>query len=154
MAAYRWTNGGWANYNQPIKRSQNGSQVACQNGYRRQGGGWVLVWHNNVSGSANGSFNGASSGTANNGQVTSNVVTAAGAKGSGNYTYSWSILSVSSGAAPSFSNASSAATSMTRNVTSAVGTISGYARCTITDANGSSSTTVDVTYYLSYSNRN
>jgi hypothetical protein len=155
MPAYRRTNGGWVNYNQAIKRSQGGSMVACQNGYRRTGGTWVRFWHNNVTGSVSpAQFQGSLSGTGPSGQVQTYVVTATGAGGSGSYTYSWSILSVSNGVAPTLSNPNSAGTSMSRNVTAGVDTVTGYARCTITDANGSSSTYVDVPYSLSYSNRN
>ena len=127
--------------------------VACQNGYRRQGGTWVRFWFNNVTGTISPSAaNGAASGTATSGSVTTNAVTAQGANGSGNYTYAWSVSGVSSGANPTINTPNSATTTFSRLVNGNDGNVTFTANCTISD--GQSSVVVSVPGRLSYANRN
>jgi len=127
--------------------------VACQNGYRRQGGTWVRFWFNNVTGTISPSAaNGSASGTAVSGRVVSNSVTAQGANGSGNYTYVWSVSNVTAGSTVTIATPNSASTTFSSVVNGNDGNVTFTANCTISD--GQSSVVVSVPGRLSYANRN
>lgn len=129
-----------------------GAWRQCQNAYRRQGGTWVNVWtaYTPVSGSASPtSISGGAQGAPASGNVTSNATAAYGANGTGSYSYTWSIVSVSNGSAPVITSPNGQSTTISRVVTAAIGTITGVLACTISD--GRSSYVVYVNYTLSYS---
>lgn len=144
--------GAWRDFaGVPAWRS-GGAWHQAQNIYRRSGGGWVNVWVNYtpVSGYASPtSIAGGAQGAPASGNVTSNFTAAYGQNGNGNYTYTWSIASVSNGVAPTISSPNGQATAISRVVTAAIGAVTGLLACTISD--GRSSFVVYVNYTLSYS---
>ena len=144
--------GGWRDPVQGQARKTGGIQTKIGNIYRRQGGAWVLAFaaYTPVSGSASPtSISGGAQGVPNSGNVTSNATAAYGANGNGSYSYTWSIVSVSNGVAPTITSPNGQSTTISRVVTAAVGAITGVLACTISD--GQSSFVVYVNYTLSYS---
>ena len=144
--------GAWRDFAGVPAHRSGGGWIQSQNIYRRSGGGWVNVWsaYTPVSGYASPtSVSGGAQGVPASGNVTSNYTAAYGQYGNGSYSYTWSIVSVSNGAAPLIGTPNGQSTNFTRTVTAAIGSITAVAACTISD--GRSSYVVYVNITLSYS---